>query len=77
MNERLPAVKPKELIKALEQKGWQLDRIRGSHHILIHPEQRRALPVPVHNRELKTGTLTSILRVAGVSREELTRLLKR
>ena len=76
MSERLPAVKPKELIKALEQKGWQLERIRGSHHILVHPEQRQALPVPVHNRELKTGTLASILRVAGISREELRRLLE-
>ena len=75
MSERLPAVKPKELIKALERKGWQLDRIRGSHHILIHPEQRRALTVPVHGRDLKTGTLTSILRVAGITREELRELL--
>lgn len=76
MTERLPAVKPKQLIKALEQRGWQLDRVRGSHHILVHPEQRRALPVPVHNRELKTGTLLSILRIAGISREELRELLK-
>lgn len=76
MTERLPAVKPKQLIKALEQMGWQLDRVRGSHHILVHPEQRRALPVPVHNRELKTGTLLSILRIAGISREELRELLK-
>lgn len=76
MSERLPAVKPKELVRALGRKGWQLDRIRGSHHILVHPEQRWALTVPVHNRELKTGTLASILRVAGISREELRDLLE-
>ncbi len=76
MSERLPAVKPKELVRALERKGWQLDRVRGSHHILVHPEQRRALTIPVHNRELKTGTLASILRVAGITREELRQLLE-
>lgn len=76
MTERLPAVKPRELIRPLEQKGWRLDRVRGSHHILVHSEQRRALPVPVHNRELKAGTLSSILRIAGISREELRRLLR-
>lgn len=75
MSERLPAVNPKELIKALERKGWQLDRIRGSHHILVHAQQRRALTIPVHGRELKTGTLASILRVAGISRDELRELL--
>ena len=67
MSGRLPAVKPKDLIRALERAGWHLDRVRGSHHILIHPEQRRALPVPVHNRELKPGTLISILRIAGTT----------
>jgi predicted RNA binding protein YcfA (HicA-like mRNA interferase family) len=75
LSERLPAVKPKELVRALEREGWQLDRVRGSHHILVHPEQRRALTIPVHNRELKTGTLASILRVAGITREELRQLL--
>jgi predicted RNA binding protein YcfA (HicA-like mRNA interferase family) len=75
VSERLPAVKPKELIRALEQKGWQLDRVRGSHHILVHAEKRRALPVPVHNRDLKAGTLAAILRIAGISRDELRRLL--
>jgi predicted RNA binding protein YcfA (HicA-like mRNA interferase family) len=77
VSEKLPAVKPKELIRALEQKGWKLDRVRGSHHILVHETERRALPVPVHGRELKTGTLAAILRIAGVSRDELRDLLKR
>jgi len=75
LSQRLPAVKPKELVRALERNGWQVDRVRGSHHILVHPEQRRALTIPVHNRELKTGTLASILRVAGITREELRQLL--
>lgn len=75
MSERLPAVKPRDLIRVLERKGWTLDRIRGSHHILVHPEQQRALPVPVHNRELKPGTLLAILRTAGISRDEFRELL--
>lgn len=75
MTGKLPAIKPKELIRVLEKKGWQLDRIRGSHHILVHPVLKRAVPVPVHNRDLKTGTLTAIIRVAGISRKELADLL--
>lgn len=75
MSEKLPAITPKRLIKVLEQKGWQLDRVRGSHHIMVHPGLRRALPVPVHNRDLKSGTLAAILRNAGITREELRELL--
>lgn len=76
MSERLPAVKPRELIRALEGKGWRVDRVSGSHHILVHVELGRAVTVPLHNRELKIGTLVSILRVAGISRDELRKLLE-
>jgi predicted RNA binding protein YcfA (HicA-like mRNA interferase family) len=65
MSDRLPPVKPRDLIEALERKGWRVDRIRGSHHVLIHPEERRAVTIPAHGRELKRGTLFGILRVAG------------
>ena len=76
MSERLPAVKPRQLIRALEGRGWSVERISGSHHILVHAELRRVLSVPLHNRELKTGTLIGILRVAEISRDELSRLLE-
>jgi predicted RNA binding protein YcfA (HicA-like mRNA interferase family) len=75
MSGKLPAIKPRELIRALERAGWQLDRVRGSHYIMVHPEEHRAVPVPHHNRDLKTGTLASILRSTGISRDELRRLL--
>ena len=76
MSERLPAVKPRQLIRALERQGWRVDRVSGSHHILIHEELGRAITVPRHNRELKVGTLMGILRVTGVDRDELRELLE-
>jgi len=72
---KLPAVKPKELVRVLEQLGWRLDRVRGSHYILKHPTERRSIPVPVHNRDLATGTLHGIMRRVGLSRDELRKLL--
>lgn len=75
MSAKLPAVRPKDLIRVLEKKGWRLDRVRGSHHIMVHPVLKKALPVPMHNRDLKAGTLSGILRSAGISRQELTELL--
>lgn len=75
MSDKLPALTANQVIRVLERKGWQLDRVRGSHHIMVHPATRRALPVPMHNRELKVGTLAAILRMAGISRDELRDLL--
>jgi predicted RNA binding protein YcfA (HicA-like mRNA interferase family) len=74
---KLPAVSGKQVIAALEKEGWYVKRVRGSHHVLRHSSIPDAIPVPVHgNREVKRGTLTSILRAAGVSRNEFARLLR-
>lgn len=64
------------MIRVLEAQGWYVKRVRGSHHVLRHPEIPEALPVPVHaNQPLKRGTLLSIMRTAGLSRDDLRRLL--
>jgi predicted RNA binding protein YcfA (HicA-like mRNA interferase family) len=76
VSDRLPSVSGKQLVKVLERRGWYVKRVRGSHHILRHPEIPDAVPVPVHgNRPLKRGTLGNILKTTGLSREELRRLL--
>ena len=38
MSEKLPALTGNELIKVLEKIGFVVSRIRGSHHVLKHPE---------------------------------------
>lgn len=75
MTGKPPAIKPKQLIRALERAGWQLDRIRGSHYIMAHPDRNQVVPVPFHNRDIKSGTLSGILSSAGMSRDELRKLL--
>ena len=71
-----PAVSGKQLVKVLERRGWYVKRIRGSHHIMRHPSIPDAIPVPVHgNQSIKRGTLSNILRTAGISREDFDQLL--
>ncbi len=77
MSPKLPAVKPRDLIRVLEKKGWEQRRTRGSHHYFVKPEIQEAIAVPVHNRDLKPGLLLAILKTAGISREEFVQLLKR
>ena len=40
---RLPRIKGKELIRALERAGFTMDRTRGSHVFLKHPDGRGPL----------------------------------
>lgn len=75
MSGKLPAITPRQLIRALERQGWQLDRVRGSHYIMAHPDRDQVVPVPHHNRDIKSGTLSGILSSTGISRERLRKLL--
>jgi predicted RNA binding protein YcfA (HicA-like mRNA interferase family) len=70
----LPVISGRRLVKALERDGWEVARQRGSHVRLKHPDRRVSLTIPLH-RELKRGTLSGILGDAGLSSDELGRLL--
>jgi len=68
---KLPALKPRRVIQFLEKNGYILDHTSGSHFIFYNPVSRRRAVVPQHNRDLPKGTLMSLLREAGFTREEL------
>jgi len=67
---KLPAVRPREIIKFLERNDFVLDHVSGSHFVFYHPSSRRRAVVPRHNRDLPKGTLLSLLREAGFTRDE-------
>ncbi len=72
---RLPRIRGKELIKALERAGFAVSRSAGSHFFLKHADGR-ATSVPVHSREIiGPGLLRSILRDVKMTRDELRVLL--
>jgi predicted RNA binding protein YcfA (HicA-like mRNA interferase family) len=68
---KLPAITPKKLIKILEQKGFVLKRVKGSHHFYYHSESKKITVVPMHNKDLPKGTLMAILKQSGIAPEEL------
>ncbi|MGC2529471.1 MAG: type II toxin-antitoxin system HicA family toxin [Candidatus Acidiferrum sp.] len=68
---KLPAVKPREIIRFLERNGFELDHASGSHFVYYHPVSKRRAVVPKHNRDIPKGTLLSLLREAGFTRGDL------
>jgi len=61
------ALSGKEVCKLLEQHGWILRRITGSHHIYTKHGRSMWLSVPVHHsKSLKRGILRDILKNADL-----------
>lgn len=67
----LRPLKPKQVISILLKLNFKERRQTGSHVIFRHESTGKIVPVPVHgNKDLKMGTLRSIIRQSGVSVEE-------
>lgn len=59
--------KVREIIELLEQSGWKFIRMKGDHRIYYKEGARRPIVISGKlNDEVKSGTLSSIFREAGL-----------
>ena len=72
---RLPRITGREVVAALRKAGFEVARVKGSHHFLRHADGR-ATVVPVHAGEtIGPGLLSAILRDCEIERDEFIPLL--
>lgn len=72
---KLPALSAKEVIRILKKFGFQEDRQKGSHLVLINLATKKRAVVPIHpGKTIKKPLLKSIIEEdAGVSVEDFLR----
>lgn len=72
---KLPRLRGQQLIVALRKVGFQVIRVKGSHHFLKHSDGRCTV-VPVHRGEvIGPGLMSQILRECDMAHAELLKLL--
>ena len=75
MTPRLPRPSGGELLAALGRAGFEVVRVKGSHHFLRHLDGRTTV-VPVHSGEtIGPGLLNKILHDTDLSRDDIVSLL--
>ena len=68
---KFPSVTGRQSMEALKRLGFIQVGVNGSHHIMKHPDRPGTASVPVHgNESLQVGTMTGILALANVSKED-------
>lgn len=68
----MPTTTPKKLLKVLRKKGFYISRQSGSHMILHHKtDKTKRVTLPIHNKDLKPGTLASVLKQAGIDKKKI------
>ena len=60
----------RKLIQLLKADGWVLARVKGSHHVFVHPAKPGLVVLPHPRHELAFGTAKSVLRQAGLLETE-------
>ncbi len=66
----LPVLRSRQVVAALRRAGFTVHHQSGSHAILRNAGAALRVTVPMHNRDLKPGTLRAIIREAGMSVDE-------
>lgn len=57
-------MKDKDLLKLLQNNGWQIKRINGSHHVV--EKNGKIEVIPIHGKDVPTGLLNKILKRTGL-----------
>ena len=75
----LPLLRPRNVIRILEGEGYSWRNSRGTDRVYkrVGEGGSRTVTVPTHMKEVKRGTLRSLLRQAGWSDEEFLKLVER
>ena len=55
-----------ELIRLVENDGWMLISISGSHHKFKHPQKSGIVVIPHPKKGIPVGTSAQILKMAGL-----------
>ena len=68
----MKSVSGKEFARLLEKHGWELKRVKGSHHVYVKEGNPARISVPIHgNKPLKVGLLKFLMKIAGIDESEL------
>lgn len=59
-------VNSRDIIRAIEEDGWRLDRVKGSHHQFRHPTKPGTVTVRHPDKDVPVGTLKGIERQSGL-----------
>ena len=54
----------RDIKRRLEQEGWKLERVAGSHHVFRHPVRRTIVVLPHPKKDLGRGLVRAIYKQA-------------
>ncbi|KKW47653.1 hypothetical protein A3C21_03285 [Candidatus Kaiserbacteria bacterium RIFCSPHIGHO2_02_FULL_59_21] len=62
---------PRRIIALIAKRGFVFTRQRGSHAVYVRASDKATVVVPMHARDISKGTLHRILKIAGLTADDL------
>lgn len=70
---KLPRVKPREVVGALEKAGFYFTRQKGSHR--LYKKDGFRVTIAYHNKDIKLKTLKHVIEQSGLTLAEFIKLI--
>lgn len=67
---KLKVITSKKIIIILQKNGFEIDHVTGSHYIFYNKINKKRVTIPFHGKDIAKGTLLSIIRSAGLSKDD-------
>ncbi|MCK5720096.1 MAG: type II toxin-antitoxin system HicA family toxin [Thiomargarita sp.] len=68
----MKSISGKHFAQLLENHGWNLVRVKGSHHVYMKAGNYTRISVPIHgNKDIKIGLLRHFMKIAEIVEDEL------
>ncbi|MGA2984487.1 MAG: type II toxin-antitoxin system HicA family toxin [Terriglobia bacterium] len=76
MPDKLPVLRAKGVVRALQRAGFYIHHQTGSHARLLHRTKAELrVTVPIHSKDIPPSLLRRILKQAGLSEDEFAGLI--
>ncbi|KAF5417209.1 MAG: hypothetical protein C5S49_03765 [Candidatus Methanogaster sp.] len=72
--DKLPRWLGRKIIRTFKKAGWGMDRIEGSHHILVKGVEWTLVVLVNKNKPIKVGLLKGLMEDAGLANYKFLRL---
>jgi predicted RNA binding protein YcfA (HicA-like mRNA interferase family) len=72
---KLPSISSSTLIKFFEKQGFKIDHQSGSHVVMYDEKTTKRAVIPHPRKDLPRGTVISIIKEAGFTRQDLVNFL--
>jgi predicted RNA binding protein YcfA (HicA-like mRNA interferase family) len=68
---KIYSIRSKEVVRVVKLLNYEFDHATGSHHVYKNLNTNKIIVIPMHNKDLRIGTVKAIIRQLDITQKYL------